>query len=242
MYVEPDRFCAKLSCGELVSLSGKSAVETLRRGDCLLGGVLRVWPVLAVISGVLSLQSILHDGRKTISTFFMPGDIIDLRESPHAIRGGLVALSRAEVCKLSPKVFEAIMAKNVAAQQLVMSNLRGQNFRAHEHAADLAKKQALEKLASFIFECRNRDTVGVQRNRVRIPVRRVDLADYLGMQPETVSRCFRELEEGGTIRRTDLNSFQIVDAPALRRIADGDRRTASELRPPEPDLKVYRFG
>jgi CRP-like cAMP-binding protein len=188
------------------------------------------------------MQHLLEDGRKTIAAFFMQGDIIDLRGIADRHRGQLVALGKTKICRLLPEVFNDIFDKNPNAQRIVWDNLREQTYRAIDHSADLAKKHALEKLASFIFEGRRRQIVSIAENLVTIPVRRVDLAEYLGMQPETVSRCFKDLEMRGIVKLNTISNLKILKIPTLRRIANGDRHADDAAHNDRKKFKVLSFG
>jgi CRP/FNR family transcriptional regulator, anaerobic regulatory protein len=223
MYFDAENFCAKLSKKELIALNAGSSLVNLKRSESISEETQKLHPVMAISSGVLSLQYLLHDGRKTIAAILMRGDILDLRNCAQHKLGALVALNSVTLCRLSPAVFDASIAANAKARMLAWGNITDQTFRAINHAADLAKKQALEKLASFILEISNRDARMPGKDHVQIPIRRYDLAEYLGMQPETVSRCFKDLAERDIIRVSDLSVVRIIDASALRRIANGDR-------------------
>jgi len=223
LFADSNLFCAQLSGDELYDLSDHSRTLRMKRGESLENEALAHWPIIAIDNGVLSMQHLLQDGRKTIAALFMRGDIIDLRNISNRNRGALIALGKVDVCRLSPSVFEQVMEHNPDAQKVIWENLRDQAFRAMDHSGDIAKKQALEKLASFIFECRNRQVGFKDGDLVDIPVRRVDLAEYLGMQPETVSRCFKDLETRGILEAPSLNALRMVNVPMLRRIANGDK-------------------
>ena len=243
LFFDSGNFCAQLTQDELLQLNRESRTADMKRGDTFSDDALQRWPVVAVSSGVLSLQPLLQDGRQSIAALFMRGDIIDLRSTTQRTRGNLIALASSEVCRLSPSAFEQIVSSNPDAQKIVWNNLREQTFRAIDHSVDLTKKQALEKLASFIFECNHREVVKAKRKSlVNIPVRRVDLAEYIGMQPETVSRCFRDLEERGIIEMEKLSSLIIKDIPALRRIANGDRSSGRSKVTTNRDMKILSFG
>lgn len=223
LYYDSGNFCAKLSESELLELHDHSQFETIKRGTQVWDHVLDTWPILAIESGVMSLQQILSDGRKSIASFFMRGDVIDMRNAANRKFGALVALSEVTVCRLSPEKFEHIVNANQNARVVIWENLRDQTFRAIAHSSDLAKKSSREKLAAFIFECDRRSSPTHRHDVVEIPVRRRDLAEYLGMQPETISRCFKDFEKRGIIDVSDLSTIRILDAPALRQIANGAR-------------------
>ena len=238
LYYDRTNFCAKLSEQELEDLNAHSQFETIKRGAQIWDHVLDHWPILAIESGVMSLQQILSDGRKTIAAFFMRGDIIDMRNSANRKIGNLIALSEVKVCRLSPEGFEQIVRVNEEARVLVWDNLRDQTYRAITHSSDLAKKSSREKLAAFIFECANRNPQSHRPDLVEIPMRRRHLAEYLGMQPETVSRTFKDLESKQIIQVSDLSMVRILDVPSLRTIANGARPEDNARIPGKPKYKI----
>ncbi len=242
MFYDTGNFCAHLTPEELENLSNESRTATLKRGESFEGEALEHWPIVAISSGVLSLQHLLEDGRKSIATFFMRGDVIDLRRAGQRNRGSLIALSKAEVCRLSVDAFETIADTNHSAQHVIWDNLREQSFLSNDHAADLATKQALEKLASFLFECRYRGSTDLPKQVISIPIRRCDMAEYMGMQPETISRGFRQLEEMGILHMQDLKTVVLENEPALRRIANGARDISHITADPKAKIKILSFG
>ncbi len=242
MFFDTENFCAKLTEEELIALNAGSSLVTIKRDQAIPEETRKHHPIVAISSGVLSLQHMLHDGRKTIAAILMRGDILDLRSSSKTQLGSLIALNTVTLCRLSPTVFDASIANNPRARTLAWDNITNQTFRAISHAADLAKKQALEKLASFIFEIRNHDTRTISKDHVQIPIRRRDLADYLGMQPETVSRCFKDLAGRGIIQVSDLSAVRILDAPLLRRIANGDRGPLKTTRADGSCFRILAAG
>lgn len=242
MYTDAGSFCAHITADELDTISNKSRTASLKRGESIETEEMLTWPVIAISSGVISLQHLLEDGRKTIAAFFMRGDIIDMRGLNSRNRGHLIALNKVSLCRLSPAVFEDIIDTNPQAQRIAWNNLRDQTYRAIDHSSDLAKKHALEKLVSFIFECKRRQTVTVSENMVVIPVRRVDLAEYLGMQPETVSRCFKDLADRGIIEFNGISNIKLLNIPALRRIANGDRDAHGIHKTAKNKIKILNYG
>lgn len=242
IYSEAGGFCNHLTEAQHERLIHQSRYARLLRGDTISSQDLLVWPVIAIASGVLSLQHLLEDGRKTIAALFMPGDIVDMRGQANRHHGFLIALGKTEICRLSPTAFETVIDQNHDAQKVAWNSLRNQTFRAMDHVADLAKKQAIEKLASFLFECRRRQKGGKTGKRVHIPVRRIDLADYLGMQPETVSRCFKDMERRGTIAIDGLSDLKLLDIPTLRRIANGDKQSQNLRHTDKDHFNVVNSG
>ena len=224
MLFREGNFCAHLEAEQLHGLNRRSQPLTLKRGAALCEDVLAARPILAVAGGVIGLKHLLDDGRSTIAAFFTEGDLVDLRRRDGRMRGHLTALSKARLCLLHPGEFERILAVNPVADRIVRDGMREQMNRAMDHSADLGKKQALEKLASFVFECFYRQAEGGPEDGVvKIPIRRCDLAEYLGLQPETVSRGFRELQERRILRLRSASEIEIRRLASLKRIANGAR-------------------
>lgn len=242
LFFRSSNLCAHLTGGELCELNRHSKTMTLKRGQALDESMLRAWPVLAVSGGVLGIKHLLDDGRRSIAAFFMEGDIIDLRRSAGRMRGSLVALTKVEVCRLAPEVFERVVAANPDAQRIAWDNLREQAHRAVDHAVDIGKKHTLEKLASFIFECHHRQASRNSPSRiVGIPMRRCDLAEYLGLQPETVSRGFRELQERDIVDIRNSSHIEIKSVPRLKRLANGGQAEGARVRKNGAGPKVSSF-
>ena len=175
-----------------------------------------------IVQGAIGLQQLLIDGRKTITAFFTEGDIIDLRRNDGRVRFDLVALMDARVQCIRSEMFESILATNPGAAAVFIEMLRDQAHRAIEHVSDLGKKRALEKLAAFILECRTREHgAGSELAETNIPMRRFNLADYMGLRPETVSRCLNRLEGMRLIKVTAPDRIVITNLPMLRQIANG---------------------
>ena len=139
-------------------------------------------------------------------------------------------------------MFEKIVATNPDAHRIVWENLREQINRAMDHSADLGKKQALEKLASFIFECRQwQSNDKLPGQIVGIPIRRCDVAEYLGLQPETVSRGFRELQERNIVKFRSPSIVEIISLPTLKKIANGGQISDGLVRSNGVGVRILSF-
>ena len=215
--------CAVLTSDEIEELSERSHPVELAAKAVLDGDKLDQSPVLAILDGTVGIQHVLEDGRRTISAFFTRGDILDLRRGSGRRQVSVRGLRKSRICKLDTIAFDRIQDRNPSARALVTYNLREQAHRSADHAADLAKKQAIEKVASFMFECHNRQTSnkGCDRFEVVLPMRQYDLAEYLGIQPETLSRNLRELNESDVVEVRKPTFIVVRNPPKLRRLANG---------------------
>lgn len=92
---------------------------------------------------------------------------------------------------------------------------------AQEQMVLLGRKTARERVASFLLGMVQRgERAGHAGEVVSLPMTRADIADYLGLTTETVSRTFTNLRGGGTISLDGASIVHILDADALEELAD----------------------
>ena len=166
-----------------------------------------------VISGAVRTYRLLDDGRRQISAFYLPGDIF-------GVEAGDVHLSSAEAISDAQVLFakrNAVMTcaenEKTMARQLWMLTVR-ELQRVQEHSLALIKS-AEERVAGFLIEMAGRNSSGAA---VELPMSRQDIADYLGLTIETVSRTFTQFVESGTIVLETSRRIQLCNRPALNRL------------------------
>jgi CRP/FNR family transcriptional regulator, nitrogen fixation regulation protein len=166
-----------------------------------------------VISGAVRTYRMLDDGRRQISAFYLPGDIF-------GIEAGDVHLSSAEaicdaqilVAKRSAVMVRAEHEKNLGRQLWMLTAHELQ--RVQEHSLALIKS-AEERVAGFLLEMAGRNSAGAA---VELPMSRQDIADYLGLTIETVSRTFTQFVQSGTIVLETSRRIQLRNRSALNRL------------------------
>ena len=218
-------FCRQLQSDEIERLSLNSRSTLLPRKTSLDCQTIAERPIVLTIEGIIGIQHTLSDGRSGISAFYTPGDIIDLRRRSGSVRGNLVALTPAQFCSFDAETFDNVLKQNPSAQHVASEILREQIHLAADHSFDLGKKRSLERLASFIFECHNRQrhTASNGSINIEVPMRHCDVGEYLGLQPETVSRGFRELARLKLIVLPEPSRIVVKNTSKLRRVANGAR-------------------
>jgi hypothetical protein len=93
----------------------------------------------------------------------------------------------------------------------------------------LGQQNIYQRLASFILEFMRVPTLfDERRSYLYIPVNRFDLADYLGMAPETTARAFNRLESEGLVRRIDSRMIEILNVNGLKNLRSRRRRNPDQ--------------
>jgi CRP/FNR family nitrogen fixation transcriptional regulator len=166
-----------------------------------------------VISGAVRTYRMLDDGRRQIGAFYLPGDVF-------GVEAGEVHLSSAEaisdtqilVAKRSAVMARAEHQKDLARQLWMLTVQELQ--RVQQHSLALIKS-AEERVAGFLLEMAGRNSAGAA---VELPMSRQDIADYLGLTIETVSRTFSQFVQSGTIALETSRRIQLRNRPALNRL------------------------
>jgi CRP/FNR family transcriptional regulator, nitrogen fixation regulation protein len=169
--------------------------------------------VYRVISGSVRTYKILSDGRRQVNGFYLPGDIFGL-EFAEEHTFSAEAIADAKVVVVKRNAITALSGRDPVIGRELFA-LTGRELRRVQGRVLLLVKSAQERVASFLLEMAERAGAG---NTVELPMSRQDIADYLGLTIETVSRTLTGLESAATI-----------EVPTSRRIVLRDRSTLSRL-------------
>jgi CRP-like cAMP-binding protein len=166
-----------------------------------------------VISGAVRTYRMLEDGRRQIGAFYLPGDIIGVEAGElHPASAEAVCDSQILVVKRSAVMARAEHEKDLAKQLWTLTVRELQ--RMQEHSLVLIKS-AEERVAGFLLEMAGRNSSGAA---IELPMSRQDIADYLGLTIETVSRTFTQLVQSGTIALETSRRILFRNRAALNRL------------------------
>jgi CRP-like cAMP-binding protein len=166
-----------------------------------------------VISGAVRAYRMLDDGRRQIGGFYLPGDIFGV-EAGDMHRSSAEAICDAQilVVRRSSVMARAEREKDLARQLWTLTVRELQ--RVQEHSLVLIKS-AEERVAGFLLEMAHRSSNGAA---IELPMSRQDIADYLGLTIETVSRTFTQLVQSGTITLETSRRVLFRNRAALSRL------------------------
>jgi CRP-like cAMP-binding protein len=166
-----------------------------------------------VVSGTVRTYKVLIDGRRQIGGFYLPSDMFGLEiGDEHTFSAEAITDCKIIVIKRSTVVALAARDNEVARQmwQLTARELQ----RAQDHVLVLIKS-AQERVAGFLLEMSDRASDG---GAVELPMSRQDIADYLGLTIETVSRTLTQLEKAATIELPTSRRIVLRNRSALTRL------------------------
>jgi CRP/FNR family nitrogen fixation transcriptional regulator len=166
-----------------------------------------------VISGAVRTYKILADGRRQIGGFYLAGEVFGLESGEeHTFSAEAVSETRVLVIKRSALFALADRDSEIARQLWALTS--GELRRLQDHVLALIKT-ARERVVGFLLEMAERSRSG---HRVELPMSRQDIADYLGLTIETVSRTLTQLEGTTAIALPNARCFELRDPAALRRL------------------------
>lgn len=214
----PLTLCAGVAAEQLPLLESHSRVFDLRKGTCLFTQGDRAAYVYNVIEGCLRLINEFPDGRRQVLGFPMPGDCFGITHM-QAYDYGASALTHCRICRIPEDAFRSLLLDLPPVNQALHVRDEELLHAARTHAMALGRGTAVERVAGFLLERLGHPAAG-KSVEVVLPMHRGDIADYLGLTLETVSRTFTALRRRTLIELCPHGVVKILDRAVLERIAD----------------------
>ncbi len=165
-----------------------------------------------VVTGAVRVHRVLPDGRRFIVQFALPGEVFgfdgveDHRFSAEAVTEVvLIAFARKDLDSyidrqpLAAQSWQAFTVENLAAAQ--------------DHFVLLGCRNAMERVSHFLLDLAARS--GASHSSLELPMSRYDIADYLGLSAETVSRVLTALRKAGIISIEENHTLHLLDCEEL---------------------------
>lgn len=175
-------------------------------------------------SGAFKATACSTDGDEQVLGFFLPGELMGLDglgSGRH--RCDYIALESAEACELG---YESLIeaAASLPRLRAQLHRVVGQTIeRSLDHASLLARRLAVERVAGFLDDLIDRYCLlGMQGTSFRLPMSRDDIARFLGLTLESVSRSLSRLQENGTLQIRG-RQVEVCDPAGLSRLAQRAR-------------------
>jgi len=185
--------------------------------------------VMAVIDGAVMSYKELPRSRRQVIRFYFPGDLVALSGSAAHADVTIKAITPVVVCRIGRDALRHLCRGHPELANRLLDLGDDEAAAAREHLLLLGRKSALEKLASFLVElaCRT-GSEGVIATEITLPMLNPDIADYLGLNTQTVSRMFTRLRTAGIVNYSPkLGHIVLIDGRALSVLAG--RRRQSKL-------------
>lgn len=170
--------------------------------------------VYRVVSGAVRTCKITRDGRRQIAEFHLVGDLFGLEFGDHHHQTA-EATTDSKVLLFKRRQVDGLAAQDIEAARELWLHAAGHLRHAEDHMLLLGRKTATERLAAFLLEMDAR-LGGTGKFELLMPRR--DIADYLGLTLETVSRGFSRLQESALISLADPRHVALLEPRKLAKI------------------------
>lgn len=168
--------------------------------------------VYRIIRGAARTSHLLADGRRQVGDFYYEGDVIGVEMGP-VHRFSAEALGDCEVLALRRAGSAAYDAGRV--DRMIWAATASELQRAQSHMLLLGRATACERVARFLLDIAER----FREEIVSLPMSRQDMADYLGLTIETISRMLGRLQADGLVEFTGSRRYRIRRPAALLELA-----------------------
>ncbi|HEY0224373.1 MAG TPA: helix-turn-helix domain-containing protein [Pseudolabrys sp.] len=166
-----------------------------------------------VVAGCVRTYNTLNDGRRQIGAFYFPGDIFGLEgRQLHSVTAEAITRSRLQAIKLTE--LTSRIRLDIGLNHLLLDLTTEELQRTQSHIL-LLLKSAQERVVGFLLDMAIREN---SMSEVELPMPRRDIADYLGLTIETVSRTLSRLETASAIDLPSSRRVVFRNRPALDRL------------------------
>lgn len=201
--------CGVLSPSELERLRQIIATVHLDAGQTAISEGDEAADVFNVVSGTIKLYKLLPDGRRQITGFMFAGDFLGIALN-ETYAYSAEAVDKVQLCRFPRRKLESLLEEFPKLERRLLGEAANELVVAQDQMLLLGRKTARERVSSFLVGLADR---AARRGRLgenlEVPMSRSDIADFLGLTTETVSRTITQLKEGGVIAVPNRGQIQI---------------------------------
>lgn len=214
--------CNSLGGDDLAGLDAIAEQIRLGAGETLMRQGDPAVHVFNITSGSVRVFKLLADGRRQITGFLFAGDFVGLATGEDYAFSA-EAIEAATLCRFRKADYRALIRERPSLEAALLDRATHELAAAQNQMLLLGRKTAQERIASFLLDLPERDPARPSvPGQVRLPMTRSEIADYLGLTIETVSRVLTKLKTAGVIRLTSLHELSVLKPEGLRDIAEGE--------------------
>lgn len=211
----PFRNCANGICGLLDGGPPLPRLRSMDRGERLDTGTgLKLWTVLC---GIVALCTSLADGRRQIVGLSTPGNLFCPPDETERLDFWIEALAPSQLCELDLSSHARTIAGNATLATELFRATQAQACCIYAHLVTLGRLDGMERVCLFLADMAWRIGEEMPEGwRVRLPLAREDIADYLGLNTETVSRIFSRVKKARLADFRSPTDYVVQDIAALQ--------------------------
>jgi CRP/FNR family transcriptional regulator len=209
--------CGALSHEELPRLAAIAHRRELKAGQMLFDEGEIAEEVFTLTSGMVKLYKLMSDGRRQITGFLVGGDFLGLAFGRTYVYSA-EAVVDSTMCRFRRAGFLKLLEDFPSIEMALLGRTSTELAAAQDQILLLGRKTARERVATFLLSLCRRQRIG-ERGSLRLPMSRTDIADFVGLTIETVSRTLTQLRREGVIDLPDTHRVVIASWSRLKQAA-----------------------
>lgn len=214
--------CGHLDDADLERLNALAEKTSFQTGASLIREGDPAASLFNVTSGSVRVFKLLPDGRRQITGFLFAGDFLGLATGD-AYAFSAEAIEPTTVCRFRKSDYRQLIRETPSLENALLDRATHELAAAQDQILLLGRKTAQERVASFLLDLPAHDPMRPGRDgHIHLPMTRAEIADYLGLTIETVSRVMTKLKTTNVIRLVSLTEIEVVRPQQLQAIAGGE--------------------
>lgn len=213
--------CGSLEAADLARLDALAERTTLKADESLMRQGDPARHLFNITSGSVRVYKLLPDGRRQITGFLFAGDFLGLATGAEYAFSA-EAMEPATLCRFRRADYQTLVRETPSLEAALLERANHELAAAQNQMLLLGRKSAQERVASFLLDLPADPVQPAPAGLVRLPMTRAEIADYLGLTIETVSRVLTKLKTTGAIRQISLHELRLEQPERLRALADGE--------------------
>ncbi len=206
---------------DLRRLASEVRIRAYATGDTLQRDGDEAMHVMNIRTGSVKVYKQMADGRRGVVSFLFAGDFFGLA-ALEVYSSGVEALEPVQAWRFPRAAFRQLVADRPRLEAALLRRATRDLETAQDQMLLLSRKTAMERLTSFILQLAVREPEDAAGHaQAHFSMTRADMADYLGLTTETVSRCFTRLRGSGLIHLEHPTSVVILHRRKLQDVAAG---------------------
>jgi CRP/FNR family transcriptional regulator len=213
--------CRPLDAASLDDVLAETEQLTLAPRDMLFNEGDRAGHIFTLVQGTAKLTRLLPDGREQVLGFRFAGDVLGYTGAdryPFAAQ----LLTTASVCRLERKRLDGLLRRYPALERRLLDLCVQELAATQEQLVTVGRRTAEARVAAFLLSLaeagRRRQHMGAV---LEMPMTRSDIADFLGLTLETVSRTLTAFRRRGWVREPAHGRMEILKRDQLTELTDG---------------------
>lgn len=208
-----------------------TAPRVLHRGDHLFRTGEHFHSIFVVRSGAIKTYVVLQGGEEQVIGFHTPGDVValDAIDSGRYVSNAMV-LDTSCVCPLAYEQVERLCARSPEMHRRLLRKMSRRIVDHEDLLLILGQKTAEQRVAAFLLHhSRKQRKLGISDVDINLCMSRADIASYLALAVETVSRVLTRLQDAGLLR-VQRSRVHISDLERLARVAEENMEESAPAR------------